>query len=102
MPVTARFDTRKQPDGDAQQAIEEALGVRRRRRRIRCPKCAYEPKKSDRWFCSKCGKGFWNTFDTRGVCPVCTYQWLWTACPQCHQWSLHEDWYEKDAPPERA
>lgn len=61
--------------------------------KIRCPKCGYRPKRSDRWSCT-CGH-MWNTFDTRGVCPGCDAKWRDTACPSCHQWSLHEDWYEK-------
>jgi hypothetical protein len=35
----------------------------------------------------------WNTFDTRGVCPGCGYQWQETCCPRCKQWSPHKDWY---------
>ncbi|MEW5743748.1 MAG: hypothetical protein AB1938_32850 [Myxococcota bacterium] len=83
------------PSGDPRQVVELLLGQGGRRGRIRCPKCAWEPRKADRWYCSKCNQGVWNTFDTRGVCPVCGYQWKWTACLNCQQWSLHEDWYEK-------
>lgn len=60
--------------------------------RIRCPKCKWQPSKHDRWSCA-CGHS-WNTFDTRGLCPACDAQWRDTACPACHQWSLHDDWYE--------
>lgn len=67
------------------------------RRRIRCPKCQYEPRRTDLWVCSKgCGHT-WNTFDTGGRCPACGVQWKDTVCPRCHQWSAHKDWYE-DAP----
>jgi hypothetical protein len=59
--------------------------------RIRCPKCGYRPRASDRWYCD-CGFA-WNTFDTRGLCPACNHQWTETACPACHEWSPHEDWY---------
>jgi hypothetical protein len=72
--------------------------------RIRCPKCLWQPKKSSRWYCADsdfpeyfynaCYTAF-NTFETRGVCPVCRHQWRWTSCLQCAGWSLHEDWYEK-------
>jgi hypothetical protein len=61
------------------------------RARIRCPRCAWVPRSTDRWFCT-CGH-CWNTFDTRGVCPACNHQWKETACGACHEWSLHEDWY---------
>jgi len=67
---------------------------------IRCPKCSWRPRRDSLWFCNRpyqgdvCGTG-WNTFETRGVCPRCRHQWLHTACLSCHQWSLHEDWYEK-------
>lgn len=79
-----------------------------RKPRIRCPKCGYQPKASDRWVCSNtigsgpnsgmCGH-VWNTFDTRGKCPSCRFQWQVTACLSCHEWSAHEDWYE-DRPTE--
>jgi len=65
--------------------------------RIRCPACAWEPGPHDRWMCH-CLHA-WNTFETRGVCPGCGHQWLHTACPRCKTWSLHEDWYVKDASP---
>lgn len=35
----------------------------------------------------------WNTFDTRGVCPGCSYAWQVTMCLRCHQWSPHVAWY---------
>jgi hypothetical protein len=72
--------------------------------RIRCPLCKWQPQSSDRWYCCDCwepeyffgGCGTsWNTFDTRGLCPGCKHQWIWTACLSCDGWSLHEDWYEK-------
>jgi len=65
-----------------------------RRKRIRCPKCAWQPERSSRWQCH-C-KHVWNTFDTHGVCPACSYAWRETACHRCHQWSLHVDWYAND------
>ncbi len=64
-----------------------------RKGKIRCPRCAYRPKASDRW---QCDCGFtWNTFDTHGVCPACDHAWMETACPACHLWSAHEAWYER-------
>lgn len=60
---------------------------------IRCPKCAWEPAKADRWLCEPgCGT-VWNTFETHGGCPGCSKQWTETVCLRCHQWSPHDDWY---------
>lgn len=67
--------------------------------RIRCPLCKWQPKSSNRWFCADdvfhpgCGTA-WNTFDTRGVCPGCNYQWRWTDCLRCYKSSPHGEWYE--------
>jgi hypothetical protein len=71
--------------------------------RIRCPLCHWQPSASSVWACQSfgtpepffggCGT-MWNTFATRGKCPGCAHQWLWTSCPHCIGWSLHEDWYE--------
>jgi hypothetical protein len=72
--------------------------------RIRCPHCRWQPSKSSQWFCCDCDypEYFyggcltgWNTFDTKGVCPGCAHQWLWTSCLRCAEWARHEDWYEK-------
>jgi hypothetical protein len=69
---------------------------------IRCPHCAWRPSRHDLWSCgggsgpepyAGCGTT-WNTFATRGVCPGCRHQWLWTLCPRCATWSLHDEWYE--------
>ena len=72
--------------------------------RIRCPVCTWQPIRSSRWYClpmgapehfsGGCGKS-WHTFDTRGLCPTCSYQWKHTTCLRCGSTSLHEDWYEK-------
>lgn len=75
---------------------EPSQGGRDGHRRIRCPRCGWEPKPQDRWSCL-CGHA-WNTFDTRGVCPRCRYVWDDTCCLSCHRWSRHDDWYER-APP---
>jgi len=80
--------------------------VATRRSRIRCPECSWEPRKSDTWWCDDCDwpeffKGgcgtTWHTFDTGGVCPGCGHRWQWTSCLRCHNWSLHDDWYEQEA-----
>src|SRR5687768_4701332 len=63
-------------------------------RRIRCPRCGWQPGRGDRWYCDPGCYCRWNTFDTAGVCPQCTKEWDQTACLSCHQWSAHADWYE--------
>lgn len=73
---------------------------RRRERRIRCPLCAWQPRKHDLWLCTYCGH-HWNTFDTAGLCPGCQYQWQVTACLSCHRYSPHRDWYEESSSPDR-
>lgn len=71
--------------------------------RIRCPLCAWRPRREDRWWCRPPGCGHaWNTFETAGRCPRCHYQWVVTACLACHRYSLHADWYERPGDPGRA
>ena len=72
--------------------------------RIRCPVCQWQPQRANRWYClpmgapenfsGGCGHA-WNTFDTRGLCPGCRYQWRHTSCLRCSATSLHDEWYEK-------
>ena len=62
--------------------------------RIRCPKCRWQPGRRSRWRCH-CGH-VWNTFDTHGVCPGCSYAWRDTRCPRCKHWSPHAAWYARD------
>jgi hypothetical protein len=63
--------------------------------RIRCPKCQWRPGRHDMWMCSP-GCGYeWNTFDTHGLCPGCSKQWLDTECLRCNAMSPHDDWYER-------
>lgn len=61
---------------------------------IRCPQCEWTPRTKNLWSCN-CGN-HWNTFDTRGLCPVCGYQWEMTGCLQCGAVSPHEEWYGDD------
>ena len=70
-------------------------GTRTRRPRIRCPHCAWEPRKSDRWACGCLHE--WHTFDTGGVCPACGRLWVKTQCLKCLEWALHIEWYEDAA-----
>ena len=81
-------------DAGALRDILRAAGLGGGRGKIRCPRCAWRPLRSSRWQCD-CGH-VWNTFETRGVCPACTYAWPWTACLRCSARSPHEAWYEKD------
>jgi hypothetical protein len=80
--------------------------------RIRCPQCDWQPGRSSRWSCldhrgypeyfsAGCGMS-WNTFDTRGRCPGCSYQWRWTICLACARWSRHQDWYKEGEPRTRS
>ena len=73
--------------------------------RIRCPLCAWEPRRGDLWTCWDCpvpeglarGCGTsWHTFDTGGRCPGCLHQWVWTTCLACGRWSPHADWYSRE------
>ena len=66
-------------------------------RRIRCPKCAWEPRREDHWSCACLH--VWNTFETGGVCPACQRQWLETQCPRCDGWSPHLAWYVDQSTP---
>ena len=65
-----------------------------RGRRIRCPRCGWEPGEDDRWSC-ECGN-VWNTFETGGECPRCNRRWRMTQCLACGEWSPHEEWYARD------
>jgi hypothetical protein len=62
---------------------------------VACPRCRLSPTLADRWRCN-CGHQ-WNTFETRGLCPACSFQWTETACPVCGGLSPHADWYRKQA-----
>lgn len=82
-----------------------AQGARPAARRIRCPRCLWQPRGSEQWVCSDCpvpeglaqGCGTaWHTFSTGGRCPGCRHQWRWTTCLACGQWSPHRDWYEDE------
>ena len=89
--------------------IDQQQATAPKRNRIRCPVCKWQPGRRNRWYClpmgapehfsGGCGHG-WNTFDTRGLCPGCSYQWRHTSCLSCGVTSVHEDWYEagRDAP----
>ncbi|MBN9161413.1 MAG: hypothetical protein BGO98_37570 [Myxococcales bacterium 68-20] len=59
--------------------------------RIRCPRCRWQPRKSDRWECV-CSH-LWHAFDTCGRCPECKNQWRETQCLRCAEWSAHGAWY---------
>ncbi len=59
--------------------------------KIRCPKCDWEPDGGKYWACH-CGC-IWNTFDTYGQCPQCSFVHRQTQCPECAEWSPHADWY---------
>jgi hypothetical protein len=91
LPRLAR-DTGWKPGDGGPRAQPQKPGGDAGDQRIRCPKCRWVPGRADKWACI-CGH-LWNTFETRGLCPECQYQWVDTACLVCHQWSPHDDWYE--------
>ncbi|NNE99607.1 MAG: hypothetical protein HKN25_11360 [Pyrinomonadaceae bacterium] len=95
------FQKGKAREHSKHQDVEDEDAVNQKR--IRCPKCKWQPSASSRWYCSDClepefyleGCGMaWNTFDTGGKCPGCRHVWRWTSCLACSRWSLHFDWYE--------
>jgi hypothetical protein len=79
---------------DDKQGSSTSLDESDRYKRIRCPKCKWQPGRADRWQCA-C-RHVWNTFDTRGVCPACRFAWQDTQCLRCHEWSPHIEWYAID------
>jgi hypothetical protein len=90
-------------DDDVETVIRKSIDDRTRR--IRCPLCHWQPTRASRWCCEVGGTPepyfegcltVWNTFDTRGRCPGCAHQWIWTTCHRCDAASLHEDWYAED------
>jgi hypothetical protein len=89
-PITGSTQTPARPGAGVDDKLKDSGGGDGR---IRCPKCGWSPRNTDRWVCS-C-RHVWNTFDTGGVCPACLKQWDMTACLACHQWSAHSDWYPK-------
>ncbi len=97
-----RFRTRMER-GDFQFA--PGFDQQARQARIRCPHCRWQPRRSDHWACCPAGAPehfeggcgtVWHTFDTRGLCPGCGYQWRHTMCLRCGQWALHQAWYEEN------
>lgn len=97
---------KRQTDEEVRQEIEDKEDDREGAFRIRCPLCSWTPTASSRWSCTSrgtpeppfnsCGT-VWNTFDTRGKCPGCGHQWIWTTCLYCRVASRHEEWYEEDS-----
>ncbi|MCC6873844.1 MAG: hypothetical protein IT378_05975 [Sandaracinaceae bacterium] len=65
---------------------------KKRRKRIRCPHCAWEPDGKPHWVCERCFAQF-DTFVTRARCPSCPNSWRDTWCPRCDRPSPHEAWY---------
>ena len=96
---------KRQTFDDVRQYTKDKASDREGTLRIRCPVCLWQPSPSSRWTCAchntpeppfnSCG-AVWNTFETRGRCPGCGHQWIWTTCLSCAVASRHEEWYEKD------
>ncbi len=76
--------------------VLRGAGLPPRKRRIRCPRCAWQPRRGDRWMCRPGCWHCWNTFETGGRCPGCGYQWAETKCLACLRWSPHLAWYEAE------
>jgi hypothetical protein len=77
--------------------VVDFSGLRKRRERIRCPACTWQPSKADAWCCAPAGCGYvWNTFETRALCPGCSKRWTHTECLRCNVSSPHEAWYEEE------
>jgi len=93
-PLNAKERSPREPDLDG--LLDEVLDrSRRRRERIRCPRCAWEPDGEAYWGCELCGAVF-DTFATRARCPECPNRWTHTWCPGCGRMSRHEDWYVEE------
>ena len=80
------------PDPVVVSTVEDDDDQKWGRRRVRCPRCSWEPGRDDVWMCT-CLHA-WNTFDTEGVCPACDRRWTETQCLGCQEWSPHRDWYK--------
>jgi hypothetical protein len=81
------------PDSGDSEHEGDAFLVRSPKKRIRCPKCDWEPDGKPYWECEICLILF-DTFATRARCPNCDNRWLETQCIRCHRLSAHEAWYE--------
>ncbi len=85
--------------------LDQNLDTKTKPPRIRCPHCRWQPRRSHLWTCIEagtpeflaqgCGTS-WHTFDTKGRCPGCQYQWRNTMCLACTKWAPHDDWYEPE------
>lgn len=82
-------------DDAVKKLLEDLLGGRFGRRRIRCPRCRWRPTKASRWWCVPACGHTWNTFDTHGKCPACQRQWKVTQCLSCGRYAPHQDWYDE-------
>jgi hypothetical protein len=77
------------PDPAVVSNVEDDDDQKCGRRRVRCPRCAWEPGRDDLWSCLCLPS--WNTFDTGGLCPACGRQWIETQCLRRREWSPHAD-----------
>lgn len=66
----------------------------KKRKRIRCPACGWQPDGQPYWQCELCFATF-DTFKTRARCPTppCGNSWKLTQCIRCGILSPHEAWY---------
>ncbi len=57
-----------------------------------CPACFAAPPKGLFWRCDECGQYF-DTFDSRGMCPACGMWYLQTRCIACGETHHVDRWH---------
>ena len=62
-----------------------------RREGFACPSCRTAPPVGAYWKCGKCEQPF-DTFETHGLCPHCSTQYVTTMCLDCQEQRLLNDW----------
>jgi Zn-dependent protease len=62
-----------------------------RREGFACPSCQTAPPLGAYWQCGRCGEPF-DAFQTHGVCPNCTAQFVTTTCMDCGEQHAMSEW----------
>jgi Zn-dependent protease len=76
--------------------LQHARGLLRmaklpRRQGFACPSCRTAPPVGAYWKCGKCQQPF-DTFETHGLCPHCSTQYVTTMCLDCQEQRPMNDW----------
>jgi Zn-dependent protease len=76
--------------------LQHARGLLRmaklpRRQGFACPSCRTAPPVGAYWKCGKCQQTF-DTFETHGLCPHCSTQYVTTMCLDCQEQRPMNDW----------